>query len=75
MISPSPKPSRDDSESVWGVPGGDDGHELSDGVVARWPVVCTPFTACSVAVTGIANGDDFTGVWTVQGEFGEPCFL
>ena len=22
-----------------------------------------------------ANGDDFTGVWTVHGEFGEPCFL
>ena len=35
VASPSPKPSRDDSESVWGVPGGDDGHELSDGVVTR----------------------------------------
>jgi hypothetical protein len=28
-----------------------------------------------VEVSGIANGDDFTGVWTVHGEFGEPCFL
>jgi hypothetical protein len=35
VASASPNPSRDDSESVWGVPGGDDGHELSDGVVAR----------------------------------------
>ena len=28
-----------------------------------------------MVVTGIANGEDFTGVWTVHGEFGEPCFL
>lgn len=41
---------------------GDDGHELSEGVVALGPVgVFTPFTI-GFDLPGIANGDDFIGV-------------